>query len=117
MLVFCNKHNITCRIYKDAVEKGNELDCYISANSKVQVNFFVCDDHCFWYGKPLKEKGICREPEANNGIANMWKYPKRSDGADSDHDDDNLKYLIEKYCDKETMAFFRKADKTPPFAE
>ena len=117
ILAFCKKHNITCRIYKDAVEKGNELDCYIPEKSRVQVNFFVCDDHCFWYGKPLKEKGICRDSEANNGIAQMWKDPGHSDGADSDHDDDTLKDLVEQYCDKETMAFFRKPDKTPPFAE
>ena len=51
---FCKKHNITCRIYNDSVHIGNELDCYIpKGKSQVQVNFFVCDDNCFWYGTPV----------------------------------------------------------------
>ena len=42
ILVFCEKHNTTCRIYKDSVNKGNELECHIpERGSRVHVNFFV----------------------------------------------------------------------------
>ena len=116
ILEFCKTHSLTCRIYKDSVAKGNELDCYIpQGNSRIQVNFFVRDDHCFWYGKPLEEKGICKESAANHGIALMWD--KCNDAVDRDDDDFDMAELIDQFCDKETMCFFRKADATPPFAE
>ena len=61
VLALCKKHNMCRRAYKDSVEKGSTLDCYIPVGkSRVQVNFFVRDDHCFWYGKPLAEKGASR---------------------------------------------------------
>ena len=59
-LAFAKKYNISCRIYHKAVKHGNELDSWIPENHgshTPNMNFFVSDDHCFWYGKPLDEKG------------------------------------------------------------
>lgn len=118
ILEFCKSQNIACRSYHDTMKKGNELDCYIPARPKAQVNFFVCDDHCFWYGKPLEDKGIDRQSEANNGISQMWQSPKQSDEASPQDDDQfDMKTFCEQFCDKETLGFFRKADATPAFRE
>ena len=84
------------------------------------MNFFVSEDHCFWYGKPLDKKGESKGPDANNGIGQMW--PKTSSGQDEtdkeeEDDYDDMQEYIDLFCDKETMSFFRKADHTPPFSE
>ena len=38
------------------------------------MNFFVRNEHCFWYGKPLEERGAgaSKQPDTNNGINQMW---------------------------------------------
>lgn len=123
VLAFAKKHRISCRIYHKTVKHGNELDCWIpeGCNSNTpNMNFFVADDHCFWYGKPLHEKGQTKVSEANKGIANMW--PKASSPRDDEDDKDeeegfDMQEYIQLFCDKETMPFFKKADRTPPFSE
>ena len=51
------------------------------------------------------------------GIAQMWEDPKCNSVADPDDDDFDMADLIDQFCDKETMGFFRQADRTPPFEE
>ena len=82
------------------------------------MNFFVPDDHCFWYGNSLDEKGQGKI-EANNGINQMWPKSRASQDdtpADGEEEDDMQEY-IQLFCDKETMPFFKKTDRTPPFSE
>ena len=109
ILEFCKRRNIACRIYHDTVRKGNELECFIPARYSAQVNFFIREDHCFWYGKPVENRGGSCKPEANNGISQMWESVE--------DDKFDMKKFCEQFCDKETMGFFRKADATPPFSE
>ena len=74
ILKFAAKHKIACRIYRDSVGKGNEMECFIPTHHNTSLapnmNFFVRDEHCFWYGKPLEERGAGKscQPDANNGI-------------------------------------------------
>ena len=42
----------------------------------------------------------------------MWEGPKERDEEDTD-----MEEYFEQFCDKETMAFLRKAYATPPFSE
>ena len=116
ILEFCKRHNIACHIYHDTVRKGNELDCYVPATPRDQVNFFIRDDHCFWYGKSVEERGTSNASEANNGISQMWDMDA-SHEPQSDDEDVDMEEHFAQFRDKETMAFFRKADATPPFSE
>ena len=136
ILKFAAKHNIACRIYRDAVGKGNEMECFIPTHKTCttpNMNFFIRDEHCFWYGKPLEETGAGKscQPDANNGINQMWPdnlcgstttasaKGEESDSGDDDGEEDsfNMEEYIQQFCDKETTGFFRKADHIPPFSE
>ena len=83
------------------------------------MNFFVSEDHCFGYGKPLAERGQGRgAPDANNGISHMWPKSSSSEQDEAEEDDyDEMQEYINLFCDKETMPFFKKSDHTPPFSE
>ena len=121
MLAFAKGHNSSCHIYRKAVKHGSELDCWIpeTHNSNTpNINFFVADDHCFWYGKPLQERGRCKV-EANNGINQMWSKSQASsqqDGVPADDDTPgdeeeegiDMQEYIQLFCDKVAMPFFKK---------
>ena len=111
VLAFARKHDVICRIYHKAVKHGNELDCWIPAyhdSHTPNMNFFVSEDHCFWYGKPLDNKGQSKASDANNGISQMWPKSRSSeqDEAEEDGDYDDMQEYIDLFCDKETMPFF-----------
>ena len=112
VLAFAKKHDVICRIFHKAVKHGNELDSWIPAyhDSHTPImNFFVSEDHCFWYGKPLDNKGQSKAPDANNGIRQMFEKSSSSeqDEAEEDDDYDEMQEYINLFCDKETMPFFK----------
>ena len=124
ILAFAKKHRIACRTYHNAVKKGNGLDCWIPENSTSttpNMNWFVADEHCFWYGTPLEEKGQTKAPNANNGINQMWpdasSQSQQPEHPDKDDEEFDMQEYIQQFCDKETVAFFKKADRTPPLSE
>ena len=128
---FAAKHNIACRIYRDSVRKGKEMECFTPTHNTSHtpnINFFVLDEHCFWYGKPVEEKGTGEscQSDANNGISKMWpdnlcgSAEKREendsgdDNGEEEEDSFNMEEYIRQFCDKEITGFFRKADLFPP---
>ena len=115
ILEFCRLHDIICHIYHDSIRKENEVACHVPAKRSShtpQMNFFIRDDHCYWYGKPCTERGISEASDANNGISHMWQTPHSAD-TDDDEDEDYFANL----CDKETAKFFQRSNMAPPFAE
>ena len=90
ILKYCELYDINCRIYHKSVRKGNELVAHVVApesrfddrdktpfvvratshsvraalsdSHAPTVNFFVRDNHCFWYGKVLSELGKDKRP-------------------------------------------------------
>jgi len=103
---FCRRNEIVCHVYRSMVKKGNEIECHIPEkvdSHTPRVDFFVRDDHCFWYGKPLEDMGVDKTSGAANGIAQMWREPESSEDEDE-------------FADKETLPLF-KQDRVPPFSE
>ena len=103
VLQFCRKHDIICHVYHNAVKNGSELESYTPSGHDChtpRVDFFLRDDHCFFYGKPPSDETPCLAKQA---ISHMWKDPV-------EEDEDEFK-------DKELLPFFKQGDTVPPFSE
>ena len=62
VLRFCQMHGIICHVYHNAVQNGNELESYSPSDANCttpRVDFFVRDDHCYFYGKKLDDESSC----------------------------------------------------------
>ena len=111
ILAFCKKNNIICHIFHGSVKVGNLVDYYVpeKVNSNTaKVDFFIFDDHCFWYGKDVGDLGKDRSSAAANGISQMWK---KKTWSNEDEDE------FAEFACKETPQLFAHANKTPPFSE
>ena len=113
-MAFAKKHRVACRIYHNVVKHGNELDCWIPENSTSHtpnMNWFVADDHCFWYGKPMEERGLSKASDANKGISQMWSkassQSQQPEHPDEDDEEFDMQGYIQQSCDQETVAFFK----------
>ena len=112
ILAFCSKHCIICHIMNGSVKSGNEVECHVPAytdSHTPRVDFFIKDDHCFWYGKDVQKLGFDKKSSASNGISNMWGEPKKEE--DIGQED------FEEFVCKQTLPAFAYANKVPPFSE
>ena len=67
VLRFCQMHGLICRVYHNAVQNGNELESYSPPDANChtpRVDFFVRDDHCFFYGKKSDDETPCMAKNA-----------------------------------------------------
>ena len=114
ILAFCRKHCIICHIMNGSVKSGNEVEChipvYVTSNTP-RVDFFIRDDHCFWYGKDVQKLGLDKRPAAANGISQIWE-----DKPQKTEDDTDQEYFKEFAC-KQTLPVFACASKVPPISE
>ena len=109
VLELCKRNQIICHVYQAQVHNRNLLESWRpeeADNHTPQVNFFVRDDHCFWYGTPLEKRGN-KEHQcyANNAIAQMRSVPIG--------DNDKLDY----FRDKDILPCFRRTESVPPLSE
>ena len=77
VLRFCQMHGLICHVYHNAVQNGNELESYSPLDADChtpRVDFFVRDDHCFFYGKKSDDETPCHAKQA---ISHMC-LPSRS---------------------------------------
>ena len=75
VLAFCRKHDIICHVYHNVLKNGNELESYSPSNptsNTPRVDFFIRDDHCYFYGKQLDDESPCLAKQA---ISQMWRDP------------------------------------------
>jgi hypothetical protein len=118
---FCKQYNINCT----CVNANNRPIAHHQAigERKPRVEFFVRDDHCFWYGS--EAKGTAANKASSTANALSQKHRCRGDlsleddaESGSDSPDNGIPILDEdgNFKQKEIHAFFA-SDKTPPMAE
>ena len=112
ILAFCRKHAIICHVMHGSMKGGKEVECHVPTavvSHTPRVDFFVRDDHCFWYGKDVQQMGFDKKPAAANGISQMWGEPKREEGSDQED--------FAEFACKQTLPAFAYASRVPPFKE
>ena len=74
ILAFCRKHAIICHVMHGSMKGGNEVECHVPTgvdSHTPRVDFFIMDEHCFWYGKNVQKMGFEKKSAAANGISHM----------------------------------------------
>ena len=73
------------------------------------VNFFVRDNHCFWYGKVLSELGVDKRPGAANAISQSFAggvYGEEPPSSDSEEEE------IDDFKDRQVAELFKSHEPT-----
>ena len=71
----------------------------------------------------MEARGLSNASDANKGINQMWpnaapaSQSQQPEHPDKDDEEFDMQEYIQQFCDKETVAFFKKADRIPPLSE
>ena len=122
ILAFCRKHHIICHVMHGSIrEKVESYTPEVVDSHTSRVDFFIRDDHCFWYGKEAQLMGFDNKSEARNGISNIWKKEEALTEEEKKKEVTNKEEDIDEYFNNwqclQTAPCFAVTDKVPPFSE
>ena len=117
VIEFCKRFDINCK----CIDAKQRLIGFHTARKDRQpnVNFFVRDDHCFWYGSDNKGTAANKAPSAANAFSQKYKPQAQCHDTDTDSDEGGIVETsidTSSFKQKEIRAFFA-SDTTPPMTK
>ena len=123
VIEFCKRYNINCTVL-DAKNRivASHHAASVTGERLSNVNFFVRDDHCFWYGNEARGMAVNKASSAANAFSQRYRYKEtgatliNGTGQLIQSSDDGDEDEIDDFQQRDIRAFFA-SDKTPPMTE